>query len=1291
MEPFFLAIYNYFEQHRKIMWVSAVCAFLLVGLLASRIRLEEDITHILPHEKKLEKQQQVFRDAKFSDKLTITISQKDTTAEVIPDELTAFADSITEKVSVTLAPYIKTIDGRVNDSAVMGMMGAIQNNLPVFIEKGDYKTIDSLITPDGVQKNLAFDYQKLISPEGMVIKSIIQKDPAGISWIGIKKLQHLNADDHYDTYDGYVMTKDRRHLLLFITPAGAASATSKNGALMKELDRLLDSLQQRNPKITASYFGAPAVSAGNAEQLRKDTMLTQGITVLMLVVFIGFYFRRKRAPVLIMMPVLFGGLFSLAMVYLIKGEISVVALGAGSIVLGIAVNYSLHIFNHHRHTPNMREVIADVASPMTIGSFTTVGGFLCLMLVPSPLLNDMGLFSAFSLVGATLFSLIYLPHWITGGSKQKDNTPQHTVTHHSWLDKLSAYKPEKNKYIILGIFVLTIIFFFTARNVSFESDMMRMNYMSPKLREAEQKLNEITSFAARSVYLVAEGKSLEEALEHNEHIATILQQLVQNGSVKKISGVGNLLPSYNEQQARLDTWNNYWTTEKKQQLTTQLVKEGETYHFKPGAFDGFKKLLDKKYSAVPAKELEVMRSGLLSNYIIEKPGKVAVVTLLKVDSAQKTTVYKALDGQPGITVLDKQYAANSLVGEIKNEFNNIAWMTSLLVFLALFISYGRIELTLITFIPMLISWVWILGIMGIFGIKFNIVNIILSTFIFGLGDDYSIFIMDGLLQQYKTGKKHLASFKSSIFLSAITTILGLGILIFAKHPSLRSIAAISIVGICCVVVTSQVLIPFLFNWLITNRVKKGRAPWTLTGWLKSVFAFTYFATGSLIVTACGFILIRANPFNKIKGKYIYHRILAKYTWSLLHIMGNVKKTYINPLNEDFSKPAVIISNHQSFLDILVSTSLNPKVILLTNQWVWRSPVFGAVVRLADYYPVAEGVEDAADKLKEKVEQGYSIVIYPEGTRSPEAKLKRFHKGAFYIAEQLGLDVLPVVIHGTAYTMAKNDFLLKDGVITVKYLPRIYAGDSKWGENYAERTKSISRYFKKEYEQLSREIETPKYFREQLLYNYIYKGPVLEWYMRIKTRLENNYELFHRLIPTKATILDIGCGYGFMVYMLHFLANKRKITGIDYDEEKIATANHNYLRNEHLNFIYADVTSYAIEPHDIFIISDVLHYLRPDEQEALLKTCIYNIPDDGMIIVRDGDTDLGKRHKGTALSEYFSTKAFKFNKTSDKPLSFFSSARMREIVSKYGATIEQIDNTRYTSNVIFVIKKQNANA
>ena len=112
-------------------------------------------------------------------------------------------------------------------------------------------------------------------------------------------------------------------------------------------------------------------------------------------------------------------------------------------------------------------------------------------------------------------------------------------------------------------------------------------------------------------------------------------------------------------------------------------------------------------------------------------------------------------------------------------------------------------------------------------------------------------------------------------------------------------------------------------------------------------------------------------------------------------------------------------------------------------------------------------------------------------------------------------------------MSKGDFLLKDGFITIKYLPRVKAGDLFFGVDYAERAKFLGRYFRQQYAKLKEELEQPRYFREKLIYNYIYKGPVLEWYLRVKIRLEKDYKTFHDLLPRQGRILDIGCGYGFM--------------------------------------------------------------------------------------------------------------------------------------------------------------------
>ena len=110
--------------------------------------------------------------------------------------------------------------------------------------------------------------------------------------------------------------------------------------------------------------------------------------------------------------------------------------------------------------------------------------------------------------------------------------------------------------------------------------------------------------------------------------------------------------------------------------------------------------------------------------------------------------------------------------------------------------------------------------MGLFDIKFNIVNIILATFIFGQGDDYTIFMTEGLMYEYTYRRKTLSSYKNSIALSAAIMFVGMGMLIFAKHPVLRSLGEVTVVGMLSVVVMAYVFPLFLFGLLTMRKGRK---------------------------------------------------------------------------------------------------------------------------------------------------------------------------------------------------------------------------------------------------------------------------------------------------------------------------------------------------------------------------------------------------------------------------------------------------------------------------------------
>jgi 1-acyl-sn-glycerol-3-phosphate acyltransferase len=489
----------------------------------------------------------------------------------------------------------------------------------------------------------------------------------------------------------------------------------------------------------------------------------------------------------------------------------------------------------------------------------------------------------------------------------------------------------------------------------------------------------------------------------------------------------------------------------------------------------------------------------------------------------------------------------------------------------------------------------------------------------------------------------------------------------------------------CVLIISNTIQPVLFRFFITNRTDKKRVPLTLLNILQSAFAFFYFALGCIIMTIMGFIIVKLLPLPLKTREHLFHQLRHYLTKSMIYVNVHVRKKIINTYHENFEKPAVVICNHHSVIDSLLMQSLNPKLILMVNDWVWNDIFMGPIVRLGGFIPRSAGYDENLIKIKTLIGKGYTLAIFPEGSRSETAELNRFHKGAFFIAEKLNLDIVPIMFHGTAFVQGKDDSaLLKKGKITVKFLPRIAPDDKAFGEGYAQRTKLISRYFKAEYAAMRREIETVDYFFNRLSKNYIYKGPVLEWYMRIKIKLEDNYSLFESLLPKKSTITDIGCGYGFLPYMLRFMSKERKIIGLDYDQDKIAVANHCFSKNEQLTFFTADATQCDLPKSDAFVLSDILHYIPQAAQEDLLVKCIRNLNPGGMILLRDADKDLEKRHLGTRYTEFFSTN-FGFNKATNK-LEFVSSAFITDIILKHNMRIEKIDNTKLTSNIIYIIKQ-----
>ncbi|NRS88606.1 1-acyl-sn-glycerol-3-phosphate acyltransferase [Flavobacterium sp. 7E] len=1150
MQQFFFELHQFVLRRKFFSFSLIISVFLFFIFFASKVAFSEDITRLIPTNDDSNITAKVLNQLNFSDKISIIISVE---KEDSPDDLSEYANIFLDSLNEKSKPYIGKIQGKIDEENIQATFDFVYDNLPLFLDKNDYKTIANKIQNDSVAAILANDYKSLISPTGIVTRDFILKDPLGVSFIALKKLQQLSVGDDFELHNGFIITKDKKNLLLFVTPKLAANETDKNTVFINQLSNIKDNLNEKfKGKVRMSYFGATPVAVANATQIKADVKNTSIFAAVTLILILIFFYRSLWTPIIIFIPSLFGAFFALGVLYFTRGTISAISLGISSILLGETTDYSIYVLTHLRNNKNVKLLYKDITKPLLLCGITTAVSFLCLFFVKSEALKDLGLFAALSVISTSVFSLVLIP--LLYKAKKEVGTQKE-----NFIDKLGRYSYHKNKFLLVSVFIFLIACLFTYSNVTFNNDLSALNYMSQDLKHAEEKLENIADISSKSIYLATYGDSQEKVLANNKVLFDSLLKEKNTSGILNFSSIGGVVFSKEEQQKKINDWNVFWDNSKKTVLKERIIANGNTIGFRENSFDGFYEMLNKDFQVVSIADYESVKSLFLDEFIGEKDGFHTISTLVKVPVEKRDAFVAKIKKQPNLIVIDRQQTNETFLGNLKKNFESLVNYSFIAIFIILFLSFKRIELVLVSIIPILASWLITTGMMGMFGLQFNIINIIVCTLIFGIGVDYSIFMTSALQKEHTYGIKVLPTYKASIILSVATTILGIGVLVFAKHPALKSISIISIIGIFSALVITFTLQPLVFNFIVTDRVKKGQSPYEIKRLLHSILSFIYYGLGGFLLSIIGVVLMKILPFSRKSKLRSFHYVMSKFMQSVLFSYPAVRRKISNISNENFDKSAVIIANHMSFLDILAVGMLSPKIIFLVSDWVYNSPFFGKGVRLAGFYPVSSGIDNGIEHLREKVDQGFSLMVFPEGTRSTDNLIKRFHKGAFYLAEEFKLDIVPVVIHGYSEIAPKGDFILNGGPTTVKILDRIKADDKTFGNDYAERTKKISAYFKSQYTDLRHELEGPNYFKKRIIDSFDYKE--LKIIQAVKEDFNQNLESYFQInsyLGSKAKVLHVANDYGQLDVLLVLQEPLRKLETFIADQDKRNVAKTNYI-------------------------------------------------------------------------------------------------------------------------------------
>jgi len=589
-------------------------------------------------------------------------------------------------------------------------------------------------------------------------------------------------------------------------------------------------VEQRYASVKVAVTGAHRVALDNATLILHDAALTATIAALSVFGLIWWVYRRLRVALLTLAPPLFGGLAATAVLGLTGEWISAIALGCGSILIGITDDYGNHVlYRADDGTPGDRPALtammAHLSLPLAFSALVTMAAFLLLLLSPVAGHRQLGLFAASGVFFAALFAIVVLP--VLMPVRQRVDAQPLPLT--PLVSGALQWCERRRRAVVSLLALFSILCAVGLIRLRFDGDISRLNGLTEATRQDEQTVQEAWGQILGQTVIAVSAPSLQEALEKNERIQATLEELKARQVVTAFSSIAPLLPSQQTRQAHRRAWQVFWTADRRIELNNTLSHAAAKLGFRAETFQPFLQSLaareapDERASRAPD-----LRGPALTAYVHTDERRVSLCALAKVPDARAFETLREIVRRevPGTALLNKAVLTDQISQLSRKGLLTFAVLVLGVNALLLLALLGRIELVLVTLLPILASILWTLGTLGLLGLPINIANCIFVIFVVGVGIDYSLHLVNARLERVRGHPDRLATTGGSVTVCALTTLLGIGVLVLARHPALYSVGLTALLGMTFSLAATLLLVPWCMDLLVHRASAQAHQPAT---------------------------------------------------------------------------------------------------------------------------------------------------------------------------------------------------------------------------------------------------------------------------------------------------------------------------------------------------------------------------------------------------------------------------------------------------------------------------------
>jgi 1-acyl-sn-glycerol-3-phosphate acyltransferase len=1202
----YLRLHLWLVERRRAVLVATVLLSGACILISSRMDLDQDILATLPQRDQMVDEYR-YTLHKFRQVDRVYLDVGSSTEDL--DRITEAADDV--YAGLVRFPAIGRVMYRFEMTDQRKVLDLLTGALPNLFSPRDPPALAKKIEPESVREYLTVMRRKLAGPEGMVLKDVVASDPIGMSSLVLAKVAPLQTGFGEARFEGgRIVSADGRHVLLMAEPRLPSSNSAASAGLVSDLLGLARAVEARFPGVRVAMTGGHRMTVDNARLIESDAKRCVFLGMAAMLVLCLTAYRRRWLAIVTFLPSMFGTLVAGVVLALGWGHLSAIATGFAMIAIGITVDYAIYVVYHLDNAAGLDRAgvgraVARLVLPISVGALTTIAAFAVMTTSPIPGYQQLGIFGAAGVLFSAAFALVILP-LLVPIPKQGGHPPL-------WLtrvfERFQFWRRRQALWITLAMVVLSVVTLAGVRRLRFEGDIARLNGITEPTRRDEALIRETWGDALGMTLVVARGATMDDALSQNDRAA---EALARDSNVKAVFSLAAVCPSATTQQANLERWRQFWTKERLEGLHQTLGQVGGELGFRADAFDGFWRQLQTARGLLTLDSfVGTPLEQALRERVAPGPRDNAVSTLIKLED--RSQIGRLRQELPGLIVMDHQSFAQHIAALSKSGLGRFALWTAVAVAALVYFSLGSIELVVVTLLPLAIGLLWTFGTMGWLGLPVDIMNSVFVIFIIGVGEDYSVFLVTSKLDEWRGRPARLAATSASVVISALTTIFGFAVLAFARHPVLFSLGTTVLIGMAFAFAATLVLTPLLMDLLLFADPPRGAPRWWHllgTAWV------TVNLGGSEL-----FLWYVLRPILKlVSPSQADDRLRRTTSWMARGLVkwlpfGKLEFQGLEP--RALAKPAIVISNHQSAVDVMLMVSLPGDVRQTAKRRVFDSPVLGIGCKLLGHILVEPNdPQTTLQRCREKLAEGASVHFYPEGTRSPDGWVQRFHRGAFELAVELNQEILPIVLCDTWTAVPRDGYWFEPYHARVCALPRVTPLSFDYRLGSLALMRHCETLVREALQQHLEELNTPTVLRRKVERLYRYQGKYIEQFVHWKLKADPLFTGLHAVVPEAGSILDLGCGHGLATNWLSYGSPDRTFLGVDYDEDRIRVARRTAPASTRIRFDVADILEWSYPRSETILLLDVLHYWTAANQQLILNKARQALAPGGRLVVRD---------------------------------------------------------------------------